>query len=237
MLNAVKKAVKRSLFGHSEFFPSFSLAGEDMLLRYLFADFATGVYVDIGACHPSDRSNTAWFHLRGWRGVNVEPRPGSLALFRRERPNDDCFECAVSSRPGRMSYLVHADAQADMNGCDPDFQRRLGHDPSHLGCVAVQARTLAEILSASPTVRGGIDFLSIDIEGAELDALNSNDWSRFRPKAILLESFESLESELAGSETRLFLKGTGYALRYKTPNSSIYLRDDVPLSPIGRIAP
>ena len=46
---------------------------EDLLLDRVFRNQNAGVYVDIGAADPVRHSVTLKFHLRGWRGVNVEP--------------------------------------------------------------------------------------------------------------------------------------------------------------------
>lgn len=40
-----------------------------------------GIYVDVGAFHPTKFSNTHLFYLNGWRGINIEARPGSKKLF------------------------------------------------------------------------------------------------------------------------------------------------------------
>ena len=56
---------------------SYSQEGEDMILRRIFGDKRLGFYVDVGAHDPRRFSNTYYFYKRGWRGINIEPRPGS----------------------------------------------------------------------------------------------------------------------------------------------------------------
>ena len=60
---------------------SYSQQGEDMILKSLFQDHQSGFYVDVGAHHPSRFSNTYFFYLRGWRGINIDAMPGSMAAF------------------------------------------------------------------------------------------------------------------------------------------------------------
>jgi hypothetical protein len=67
---------------------SFSQEGEDMVLRKEFQDKLNGFYIDIGAYHPQKYSNTCYFYCKGWRGINVDPTPGSMDVFKKERPND-----------------------------------------------------------------------------------------------------------------------------------------------------
>jgi hypothetical protein len=69
---------------------SYSQEGEDRVLAHVL-DIGRrdpGFYVDVGAHHPQRFSNTYAFYLAGWRGLNIEPRPGSLSLFQRLRPRD-----------------------------------------------------------------------------------------------------------------------------------------------------
>lgn len=45
-------------------------------------------YIDIGAHHPYEISNTAIFYMNGCRGVNVEANPNLIDEFYKERPDD-----------------------------------------------------------------------------------------------------------------------------------------------------
>lgn len=54
---------------------SYSQFYEDIFLWQLFQGKTTGTYVDIGANHPTELSNTKKFYDAGWRGVTVEPNP------------------------------------------------------------------------------------------------------------------------------------------------------------------
>src|SRR5436190_18531451 len=78
---------------------SFSQEGEDMLLRREFERQASGFYVDVGAHDPHRFSNTHYFYKCGWRGINIEARPGSSRLFKRWRPRDISLEIPISDTP------------------------------------------------------------------------------------------------------------------------------------------
>jgi hypothetical protein len=83
-----------------------------------------------------------------------------------------------------------------------------------------------------------IDFMSIDVEGLEINVLNSNNWDKYRPKAILLESFELMNDQ---NDYDLDLKGFLYKKDYKvigkTLNSILFLRKDIALDNFLRIIP
>jgi hypothetical protein len=59
----------------------YSQEGEDLIASRLFPNQSTGFYVDIGAHHPTRFSNTYLLYTKGWRGINIDPLPGSKELF------------------------------------------------------------------------------------------------------------------------------------------------------------
>jgi len=64
--HSLKRSFQQLLLGYDSYAPSFSSAGEDMVLRHLFgADKLNGFYVDVGAFHPTLFSNTYFFYLNG----------------------------------------------------------------------------------------------------------------------------------------------------------------------------
>ena len=68
-----------------------------------------------------------------------------------------------------------------------------------------------------------IDFLSVDVEGMELDVLQSSDWGRYKPRVVLVEQrMVSLEQSEA-SEIAQFMRSNGYLPYAKTANSVFYL--------------
>src|SRR5687767_14463398 len=97
----LKKSVQQLLLGYHSYAPSFSSAGEDMILRHIISsDKRDGFYVDVEAYHPTHQSNTYFFYLYGWRGINIEARPGSRKLFDKVRPRDINLEMGVSAERG-----------------------------------------------------------------------------------------------------------------------------------------
>src|SRR5690554_6253894 len=76
---------------------SYSQEGEDILLEKLFEGKNDGFYVDVGAHHPRRFSNTYLLYRRGWRGINIDAMPGSMAEFRRLRGRDINLEIPISS--------------------------------------------------------------------------------------------------------------------------------------------
>jgi FkbM family methyltransferase len=81
---------------------SYAQHGEDRhaleLLEEL--DLSSGRYVDVGANHPTDISNTYLFYRRGLQGIVVEPNPELARLFGVFRPRDVALAVGCSDRAG-----------------------------------------------------------------------------------------------------------------------------------------
>jgi len=145
-----------------------------------------GFYVDVGAFKPVSFSNTYGLYRRGWRGITIEPSPGSAPMFRAVRPRDVFVNTAAGNRNGSIRFYTWGTPTV-VNTADPhhaaEFERRLSKTPD---IVDVPVRTLADILAEHARTER-VDILSIDVEGLTLDVLNGNDWSVWRPTWIIIE--------------------------------------------------
>ncbi|HKS09959.1 MAG TPA: FkbM family methyltransferase [Pyrinomonadaceae bacterium] len=183
----LKKSFQQLLLGYDSYAPSFSSAGEDMMLRHMLgSDKMSGFYVDVGAFHPTLFSNTYFFYLNGWQGINVEARPGSKQLFDRVRPRDVNLEIGVSRARGEMTYYFIAE-DSPMNSFSPEFLKQIEMLEHVKQQISVPTLPLAEVLERHLPQGQAIDFMNVDVEGHDLEVLESNDWKRFRPKVIVVE--------------------------------------------------
>lgn len=183
----LKKSFQQLLLGYDSYAPSFSSAGEDMVLRHLLgSDKMNGFYVDVGAFHPTLFSNTYFFYLNGWRGINVEARSGSKKLFDKVRPRDTNLEVGVSRERGEMTYYFIAE-NSPMNSFSPDFLKQIEMLEHVKEQISIPTLPLAEVLERHLPKGQTIDFMNVDVEGHDLEVLESNDWQRFRPKVIVVE--------------------------------------------------
>jgi len=204
---------------------SYAQAGEDLFLARLFAGQAEGVYVDVGAYHPRRLSNTQLLYERGWRGLNVDATPGSMALFDALRPGDVNLELAISDVPGPVvlhSWGLHAE-----NTAAPDQARAaveaLGPP---LETLELPTRTLTAVLDGSPFRDAAIDLLDVDVEGSDLGVLRSLDWTRYRPRVVLVEVFADDLDAVVASEIHRFLDACGYRRIAWLPPTVILERRD-----------
>lgn len=204
-----------------------SQEGEDIVLLRLFQRQPSGFYVDVGAHDPRRFSNTYALYRRGWRGINIDARPGSKALFDRARPRDINLEVGVAKTPGMLEY--HSFSEPALNGFDPVLSaRREDNFPGvrRLGRQQVPVKPLADILDehAPDAV---IDFLTVDVEGLDLDVLASNDWARYRPRFVLAEVLGSSLQAILDQDVGRFMAEQGYEVFAKQVNT-VFFRDRTP---------
>lgn len=206
----------------------FGQNAEDAELQVLLGDKIRsgppGFYVDVGAFSPKQFSNTYWFYRRGWQGINIDATPGSMRPFRVIRPRDINLECAVSDEPGELTFYSLG-LHTVLNTASPDvaeqWGRVAGRKPKE---VRVRARTLREILEEHLPAGREIDFLSVDVEGHDLNVLKSNDWLRFRPAIVIAEDHKEDVDAIRTSEITSFLSAHGYGICAWAPPSVFYRR-------------
>ena len=225
---AAKAALRETLGARVYARPSYAQEGEDLVLLRMFeGTHGAGIYVDVGAHHPFRFSNTALLHAKGWRGINIDAKPGSMAAFRRFRPNDVNLEVGVDEVAAQLQFNVFAEPA--LNTFDEGLARqRRTEGWEQLGAVDVKCRPLAEILSQYLPALGSqaIDLLSVDVEGLDLQVLRSNDWNRYRPRIIVIEVLNSNLEQVLNSDSTRFLAGKGYKPVSKLVNSTIFANAD-----------
>lgn len=202
---------------------SFSQEGEDLVLKRIFEHQDKGFYVDVGAHHPQRFSNTYLFYLKGWHGINIDAMPGSMKIFEELRPEDTNIEAAISDSVQGLTYYIFNEPA--LNGFSEQIStsRNGLRNYQIVNKKLIKTQQLAEILDKYLPKGQEIDFLNIDVEGLDYQVLLSNNWSKYKPKIILIEEFSiSLEALPEHSDVFHFLQKQGYELFAKTLNTSFY---------------
>ena len=158
-----------------------------------------GVYVEVGANHPTEQSLTWFLELQGWRGVLVEPNPALYKLLCEQHPRSRTFQVAVGNPEDTGIAELHLGVGHGQSAIKPDFDVELSGE-----VVQVQMRTLNSVLAEAGVER--IDFLSVDVEGMELDVLRGLELGRYSPQLILIEDHVNHYRKHA------YLRGQGYRL-------------------------
>jgi FkbM family methyltransferase len=200
---------------------SYSQEGEDMVLLRLFERQATGFYIDVGAHHPRRFSNTNLFYQRGWRGLNIDATPGVKAVFDRVRPRDITVEAAISRDGRELKLRVYPDqalntlAEGVESPTAQAGQRVLRE-------TTLATRRLADVLREHVPARQTIDFMSVDVEGMDLEVLEGNDWTTYRPHYLLVECFGVSLVEVDRSPVAVFLRAQNYEVFAKCVHTFVF---------------
>ncbi|MCT7528303.1 FkbM family methyltransferase [Aliarcobacter cryaerophilus] len=212
---------------HKYILNSFAQEAEDLILYRIFGEKKNGFFIDIGAYHPIKYSNTYFFYKKGWRGINIDAMPNSMELFNKYRPNDINIEAFISSEEKSVNYHIFNEPALN-NGCELLSKKR--HDaPNQFKLIdkkVIQTKRLDKILNDNIKENQEIDFLSIDIEGEEFEALISNNWNKYLPKVILVEFLESTLESIIDDKISKFLKEKGYIIFAKSFNTVFYMTND-----------
>lgn len=196
---------------------SFSQEGEDQILSQFFYGIDKGYFLDIGAYHPIIYSNTYKFYLNGWRGINIDAMPGSMINFNNTRPEDINLEVGVSEEHNELDYYIFK--SAGLNTFSKTFANEMQKRGYELiNTIKVETVKMKDILNKYIPEGKEIHFLSLDVEGLELEVLRSNDWSTFRPRIILVESLGLYNKDILGT----YMNQNDYTLVAQTINNLYY---------------
>jgi FkbM family methyltransferase len=190
--------------------PRYSSEQEMRLVAAFFGN-AKGYFVEVGANDPQERSQTWHLEQAGWTGVLVEPQPDLAASLRGKR-KAKVFAVACSS-PGNAGLELPLHVAGPLSSLD---RRSMAPGAVPETIIAVPVRTLDSILeeAGSPA---GFDFLSIDVEGHELDVLRGFDMARWRPRLIMIED------HVPDLSKHRYLNASGYRIIRRYENNGWYV--------------
>lgn len=194
-----------------------------MLYRAL-GSIERGVYIDIGAQHPTIDSVSRAFFERGWFGVHVEPVPEYAAMLREARPGDVVIQAAVSSQAGEISLAVFPDT-----GLSTVVESVAeGHASQTQFAAARREVVPAVTLSMVGDEVGNRDvhWLKIDVEGHERAVLEGWDASRLRPWICVIEATLPNSAETNHSEWESILLKAGYECAYVDGLNRFYVAEE-----------
>jgi len=213
ILKKIKKKIRTLWFGFDRSSQYFSQGGEDAILKSIFYEKSKrgekGFFVDVGAYHPYVHSNTYFFYIRGWQGINIDACPGSMALFNQFRPRDINLEIGIADRKGVSTYYL-LDKTSTMNSFSKDNLSDHGMFEHVKEELEIEMTTLEAIFTKYSDQFTTIDFLSIDVEGFDYEVLKSNNWNRFKPNVIVVELNCKDINDIQENVSAQFLQSLGY---------------------------
>ena len=152
---------------------------------------------------------------------------GSMEFFKKIRPKDINLEIAIYDKKQELTYYMFNDPA--LNGFSKELSAEINSKGKYriIDEIKMETSTLNEVLDTYLPENIEIDFLSVDVEGLDLQVLKSNDRSRYKPKVVLVESLDFSFDNLGNSGIYEFLVGKGYHLAAKTMHTLFFVNDCV----------
>ena len=178
--------IQNIYFKHKNFLnkKTYSLFSEDLAILKFFKNKKKGFYVDIGCYHPTHINNTYLLYKKGWSGINIDVSQFSIDLFKFMRPDDLNYKCAVSETNKKVN-LYYQKEHSQLTSINKLTAKKF--IKSRLKKKIINSSSLEEILSWGKYKDYEIDFLDVDVEGADLQVLKGLNFSKRKPKLICVE--------------------------------------------------
>jgi FkbM family methyltransferase len=175
---------------------------EDLICYLYFDQKKNGFYVDIGAHDGITFSNTFVFEQIGWEGICIEPDPVIFSMLDRNRK---CIKYNVAIAKESDAEIRFASISGWGGGGDgsphypasmlgvlesnmlPHVKHLVQENRGKIEYIAVKIKTFSDIMKNHSEITY-IDLLSLDVEGAEIDVLDTIDFSKYRFGLLCIEN-------------------------------------------------
>ncbi len=199
---------------------SYSQCGEDLILDFLIQEILKikdVTYLDLGAHHPFFMSNTYFFYKKGFSGVLVEPDP-VLCKTLRKRWKDEVVNAGVGVTNQKEAdfYIMN---KPELNSFSKDWVEQVKSYATLERVVKIPLVTINDLIKdyckKCPT------FVSLDVEGLDLDIVRTFDFKVWRPPVFCIETIVN-GSEQKITEINNIMEKNNYMIYADTRINTIY---------------
>jgi FkbM family methyltransferase len=210
-------------------YPSFSQAGEDQIIRYLLdaLKITDPSYLDIGANHPIIGNNTYLFYARGSSGVCVEPDEDFYSLIKKHRRRDKVLNVGIGITNTEDAILyVFPPPYTGWN----TFSKEEAINRETESGIKIKTTRKVRLININQLISENFkkapNILSIDVEGLDLQILQSLDFEQYAPDIICVEtiSFSTHNKEEKIEEIISFVRSKGYFVFGDTHINTIFCK-------------
>lgn len=200
----------------------YSQNGEDLILSKFFHGKKKGFYIEVGAFDGVHLSNTYFFEKLGWDGICIEAHPLYFPQCKENRANSLCIHAACTGDEALKEVTFSSEELGLLSGIEERGDIKQRYDGRGLKFegfkkVTVPAVTLNSVLGLLKE-KPEIDFVSIDVEGHELEVLKGLNLEIYRPRILVIEANTSAD------ETKLdnFLVGQRKYFKAKRLSENVF---------------
>lgn len=207
-----------------------SQSGEDSIAAYIA--MALGYqpeeisYLDVGANHAKELSNTYYFYRSGAHGVLVEANPDLIPELKLKRSRDVILNKCVTDTSGETVDFFVISGDGLSSSCKESVDDALCKNEALTLKKTVSVETVTANSIMEQYFGGAPLLLNIDIEGSDMNVLRSIDFDRFRPLIIIAETIPYSPKLVVGQkniEEIAFLESKDYLEYAFTGINSIFL--------------
>ena len=215
-----KKILKKKIF--------YSNWGIDMMADDIFKKKDKGIYIDVGCHQPILNNNTYRLYKRGWTGINIDLDFNTIDMFDFFRKRDLNIVAAISNKiEERNLYFFHnrsaINTLSEVQGFKAKEIRK------------IKTNTLNNIIENSKFKNEKIDYISIDVEGYELNVLKGFNFKKYKPKLVVLEFidtsikefYEQKFEKVLSSEIHKFMTNENYKIINWIHDDLVYVPKDL----------
>ena len=205
---------------------SYAMDNEDIAVLNYFKEKQKGFYVDVGCYHPIHRNNTHLLYKQNWNGINIDTSEFSIDLFNYMRPQDLNYNCAVSNKNETLTLFYQKELSQLSTTVESQAKSAFQGEIKE---KKIQAFSLDEILNRGRYKNTKIDFLDVDVEGADIKVLQGLSFEKYKPEIICIEiydkkDFNNLKFNLKESDIYKFLINKNYELIWSGVFSHLFKR-------------
>jgi FkbM family methyltransferase len=161
-----------------------------------FKNKKDGFFCDIGGNHPLEINNTLYFERLGWSGIAFEPLLHMTNLWSEHR-KAKLFPVALSDSEGEVEFTVVKDSTGWEDMLSFVKETRNIEYKYETEDIKVQTKIFKEVMRYENI--NHIDYLSLDVEGHELNVLKGIDFNEVRINVLTIEN-NSPEYGMYGDE-------------------------------------
>jgi len=173
---------------------SYSISNVDLIIDRLLSNIKNGIYIDVGCNHPIKYNNTYLLYKKGWSGINIDLDETAINEFNIMRKNDYNVQELVGSDDGVEKEIYYYHERSAINTISKDLAEKRKTKPREI--IKKKTKSLNKIIENSPYEKKKINFMSIDIENYEYEALKNFDFKKYKIDLIVTECTDMNQNKL-----------------------------------------